>query len=123
MLNFIKIILHITVLYIFYFIGIWIQQLFHLIIPGSVIGMILLFILLVTNVIKASWIDAGANLIIDHLALLFIPITVGLINYFHIFTGKGFWLFIIALGSTMLVIGGSGFISQWLMQRKDLNHE
>jgi len=85
--------------------------------------MIILFLLLVTNMIKLSWIEAGANFFIKHLTLFFIPITVGIINYLELFTGKGFLLVVITLISTALVIAGSSLVSQWLLRRKELEHD
>lgn len=115
--------IHLCFLYVIYLFGNWIQETFHLSIPGSVIGMLILFILLLTNIVKTKWVDTGASFIINHLALLFIPATVGLINFFGIFAGKGFFLFLITLFSTAIVMGGSGFISQWLLKRRELNNE
>ncbi|GAA0447193.1 CidA/LrgA family protein [Virgibacillus sp. Bac332] len=118
-----KMILHICLLYIIFLFGNWIQNTLHLFIPGSVIGMLILFLLLITNVFRISWVDEGANYIINNLAFFFIPVTVGVINYFHLFSGKGFFLIIIVLISTIFVMGGSGVVSQWLIRRKECQHE
>src|SRR5690606_21086890 len=100
-------------------IGNWIQTAFGLIIPGSVIGMMILFILLTTNVIKAARIEKGANFIINNLVLCFIPATVGLINYLDFFAVPGCLLFYIALVCTLLGIASSGAASQWMLGRKE----
>ena len=85
--------------------------------------MILLFILLITNCMKLSWIEDGTKLFVNHLTLFFIPATVGIVNYLQLFSGKGLLLIIIVLISTGLVMGISGNISQWLVSKKELNHE
>lgn len=95
----------------------------NLVIPGSVIGMIILFLLLAANVIKPYWIEEGARFMVDHLVLFFIPATVGIINFFDLFAGKGFLLILIVLFSTVLVMSSSGVTSQWLMARKEGNHD
>ncbi|MBM7600854.1 holin-like protein [Virgibacillus halotolerans] len=123
MLKLIKIIMHIIILYGIYLIGNWIQVALNLFIPGSVIGMVLLFIVLMTNIIKVTWIEEGSKLIINHLTLFFIPATVGVMNYFELFKGNGFLLVLIALLSTALVMALSGVISQWLMRRKEVPHD
>lgn len=123
MLKLIKIIMHIIILYGIYLIGNWIQVALNLFIPGSVIGMVLLFIFLMTNIIKVTWIEEGSKLIINHLTLFFIPATVGVMNYFELFKGNGFLLVLIALLSTALVMALSGVISQWLMRRKEVPHD
>jgi len=118
-----KIVIHIAVLYGLFLLGSWIQDTFNLFIPGSVIGMIILFLLLVTNIIKISWIEDGTKLFVSHLTLFLIPATVGIINYLELFSGEGLRLVGIVLISTALVMGVSGFVSQWLMRRKEWRHE
>lgn len=123
LLNICKIIIQIAILYGIYLFGVLIQESLNLFVPGSVIGMILLFILLMTKVIKVTWIEDGSKLIINHLTLFFIPATAGIINYFGLFKGKGFYLILIALLSTALVMATSGIVSQWLLRRKEVNHD
>lgn len=96
---------------------------FNLFIPGSVIGMILLFLLLSTNILKVSWIEEGAQVIIRHMILFFIPATVGIINYFGLFSGRGFLLIVIVLISTVLVMVGSGLVGQSLARRMECRDE
>lgn len=117
------IIIHIAILYAFYYIGTIIQQFLHIPIPGSVIGLLLLFTLLVTKVIKATWIEEGARFMMNNLVLFFIPATVGIINYSSLFTGKGILLIIIAVISTAFVMVSSGLTSQWIHVRKGLKNE
>ncbi len=114
--------MHIAILYGIYLIGNWIQATFHLFLPGSVIGMLLLFILLTLKVIKLKWVEKGTKLIVDNLALFFIPVTVGIINYYQIFAGKGIFLIFIIIIGTVFVMGGSGLVGQWLIRKKEVKH-
>jgi len=52
--------------------------------PGSIIGLLLLFSALVFNLIKLEWVLVTANFALKYMVLLFIPIGVGLINYFDL---------------------------------------
>jgi len=113
-----KIIIQLMVLYIFYLIGSYVQYTFNLFIPGSVIGLILLFTLLVTNIINVSWVEDGAKFMVNHLVLFFIPPTVGIMHYFNLFAGKGLLLVVVTIISTVIVIGCSGSISQLFYKRK-----
>lgn len=115
----IRITIHILVLYLFYWVGSWLQMTFHLFIPGSVIGMLLFLILLLTKVINPKWLEAGASLLIGHLPLLFLPITVGAIEYLHLFTGSGVRIVLVVLVSTMLVMISSGAVSQAIIRKKE----
>ncbi|MBO1002221.1 CidA/LrgA family protein [Pseudogracilibacillus auburnensis] len=123
MLKIVKVIIQIGLLFCMYFIGTWIQQAFSLFIPGSVIGLVLMFILLSTGILRAQWIESGARFMMNHLVLFFIPATVGLLNYYHLFAGKGIFLVIITMVSTFIVMVASGLISESFAKRKDLNNE
>ncbi len=122
MVNAMKIVLHIGVLYVMYIMGTWVQQVFGLFIPGSVIGLILLFILLMAGIIKAPWVEDGARFFIKHLALFFIPATVGVINYLDLFSGEGLLLVVIGLVSTLMVMISAGHVSQLLIEHKERSH-
>ncbi|MFB4169062.1 CidA/LrgA family protein [Virgibacillus sp. JSM 102003] len=123
LLNLCKIIIQIAFLYGIYLIGHWIQEALNLFVPGSVIGLIILFILLSTNVVREVWVEKGADFFLKHLTLFFIPATVGIINYFEVFSGKGFLLIVIVLVSTVLVMAGSGLVTQWMMRGKEVEHD
>ncbi|WP_246206676.1 CidA/LrgA family protein [Virgibacillus ihumii] len=119
----IKLTLQIAVLYGIYKFGEWIQVVMNLFVPGSVIGLILLFIALQTNLMNVRWIEEGASFFVRHLTLFFIPATVGIMEYYDVFEGKGVLLIFIVLVSTILVMGSAGFISQWMIKRKEWNHD
>lgn len=112
------IIIHIIILYVFSYIGTWIKDLFNLSVPGSVVGLILLFILLMSNIIKVEWIEQGAQFLISNLVFFFIPATAGVMNYFELFKGKGILLIIVVLISTIIVMATSGLVSQFLAKDK-----
>lgn len=118
-MQFIRITVHIGILYVFYMLGTWIEEIFHLFIPGSVIGMILFLGALLSGLFKPKWAEEGAGFLIRHLSLLFLPITVGVIQYVDLFKGRGVWLIVIVLFSTMLVMLSSGLTSQWFIRRQE----
>lgn len=118
-----QVIIQIGILYIFSTIGTWIQHYFDLFIPGSVIGLVLLFALLMTGIIRIHWIEEGARFMTSHLVLFFIPATVGFISYYYLFAGRGFVLVLITMVSTLLVMVISGMTSQKLVNRKEVENE
>lgn len=123
LLNFVKLVIQIGVLFGVYSIGAWIQQYFNLFIPGSVIGLVLMFTLLTTGILKANWIEKGARFMINHLVLFFIPATVGVLNYYDLFKGKGILLIVITVVSTLFVMLSSGVTSQMLAKERDISNE
>lgn len=109
-----RLILQIGLLDLFYYAGVYIQKLTHLPIPGSVIGLVLLFTMLKCKVIPVSWIETGTTFIQRYLPLFFIPATVGVMNNFHVFASGGQWLLLILIVSTLITMATAGHVSQWL---------
>jgi holin-like protein len=95
--------------------GNWIVATLNLKIPGSVIGMVLLLLLLMTKVIRVEWIEDSAGFLTKHLAFFFIPIAVGLMSYSSLLKAEGIPLFLaliismtIGLVVTAVVSGRGG---------------
>lgn len=70
-----------------------IARILHLPLPGSVVGMIILFALLHFGIVKASQIREVAQFLLKHMAFLFVPLAVGFINYWPLFYHDGLVLF------------------------------
>ncbi|MFY2508573.1 CidA/LrgA family protein [Vibrio pectenicida] len=81
-------------------IGSAIQSLLNTSIPSSIIGMLTLFTLLVSGVVPSEWVRPSATLFIRYMVLLFVPVSVGLMEHFDM-------LFTNALPVLASVIGGS----------------
>lgn len=85
-------------------------KLLHLPIPGSVFGMILLFLLLITGVVKDTYIEKATTFLNKHLAFFFIPFAVGLMDYGHLIKSSGIQLLVMIVVSTIIgLIVTSGF--------------
>jgi len=85
----VKSIVQIGYLYILLLIGNTIARLLHLPIPGSIIGLVLLFLLLQFHIIKLEWIELGAAVLLSELLLFFIPSAIGVIYYHALFGVQG----------------------------------
>lgn len=119
MVDFLKIVFQIGMLYALYRGGEWITDTLNLMIPGSVIGMILLIILLFTRLLKVEWIEEGAGFMVKHLPFFFIPAFIGMMVYYKIFVGKGSLLLIIVIFSTVLVMVVAGMIGELFKRREE----
>jgi len=64
--------------------GIFIASLLPITIPGSIIGMLILFVLLALQVLPAKWVNPGCFVLIRYMALLFVPIGVGVMQYYDV---------------------------------------
>ncbi|MGM0874964.1 MAG: CidA/LrgA family protein [Bacillota bacterium] len=116
-MKYVKLMIQIACLYTTYLIGVFIQSIGNLSVPGSIIGMILLFGALHFKLVKREWLSLGGSLLLKHLPLLFIPATVGVIDYLDLFKGSGLITIGIAFLSTIIVMITSAFISDVLITR------
>jgi holin-like protein len=103
-----------AIIFALYFLGLIIQKLFKLPIPGNVIGMILLFLGLSSKIIKLHMIENVSDFLLDHLAFFFIPAGVQLITSLDILKGSIFGIFMVSLISTILVLITTGLTVQFL---------
>ena len=114
MKNSLKIIGQIFVLWVIYYVSTWVVKSFHLPLPGSVLGMIILFTLLSTGALKEQWLSAATNPLLKHLSFFFIPIAVELMQWGDLFMQKGFLLFLPLVVSTLVALLTTGEIVQKL---------
>jgi holin-like protein len=91
----------------------------HLPIPGSILGILFIFILLQTKVIQLNWIDSGANWLLAEMLLFFIPSAVGVVQYKSLLLGSGLQIILVILCSTLTVMILSGLLAQRLARMKE----
>jgi holin-like protein len=71
-----------TLIYACLYAGNGVSALLPLAIPGSILGMLILFTLLSTQILPYKWVKPGCSVLIRYMALLFVPIGVGVMNYY-----------------------------------------
>lgn len=108
----IKMIAQFALLILFYEIGNGIQKWMHLSIPGSLIGLVLLFICLCLRIIPASWTQIGSNFLLSIMPIFFVPTVVGLINYGSLFLHKGIFILLELIISSMIIFFTAGWFTQ-----------
>jgi len=86
-------------------------------IPGNILGMIILFILLCTKIVKVDNISNVTNFLLNHLAFFFIPAGVGLMTSIGIIKSTWWQLLIVCLSTTTIMIGVTGIIVQAISKR------
>ncbi|MBP1917626.1 CidA/LrgA family protein [Youngiibacter multivorans] len=87
-------------------------------IPGTVIGMVILFLGLMTKVIKPDDIGMVTKFLLDHLAFMFVPAGVGLISSLDVVGAAWLPILMIVVISTVLVVGVTGWTVQLLKRRR-----
>ncbi|QZY55607.1 CidA/LrgA family protein [Crassaminicella profunda] len=100
------------------FCGTILSDFFHLPIPGNVMGMALLFISLITGIIKLKDVEEIANLFLNHLAIFFIAPAVGIMLYFDIIKGQFIAIIIPTIVSIFIGLGITGKVVEFIVNRK-----
>ncbi|MBD8976319.1 CidA/LrgA family protein [Veillonella magna] len=97
-------------------IGNMITELLHLPLPGTLVGMILLFVLLLTGVVKLEWFEQGAAVLIGELLLFFIPSAIGIIQYSQLFGSTGAMLLGVIVTSIITLLASVTVITLSIMK-------
>lgn len=72
--------------------------------PGSILGMLLLFVLLSLQLVKLHWVELGAGLLLRHMGVLFVPVAVGLVAWLEqLRQSVGVILLCIVLGVVLIL--------------------
>lgn len=87
-------------------------------IPGSILGIVVMFILLETKILRLEWIELGANWLLAELLLFFIPAAVGIMKYFPMLEAEGLQILAVVLFSTVIVMVSSGLTAGFISSRK-----
>ncbi|UOQ44938.1 CidA/LrgA family holin-like protein [Halobacillus salinarum] len=117
-MKYITILVQAAVLNVIYLIGTWLTAALHLPLPGSIVGMVLLFLLLHFNIVKLEWIERGAGLLLAELVLFFIPPVVGVVSYKEMLGSSFVRLAAVILLSTFTVMACTALTAQFSAKRK-----
>jgi len=113
-----KLVREIILILLFVVMGDFLYKVVHIPIPGNILGMILLLVALMTGVIKLEQIEGICHFLLSHLAIFFIPASVGLLNVTGILEGTWYILLFIAVASTLIVMVTTSitvnFLRRWV---------
>ncbi|UCZ52857.1 CidA/LrgA family protein [Bacillus shivajii] len=105
MIDFWKLARGLLLIFAVYIVGMQINS--HILpwVPGSIIGMLLMFTLLMIFGEKLSvWLQDAAKLLIKYMPLFFVPVTVGIIQYENLASVFGVFFFGLMMVSSLLMI-------------------
>ena len=106
------------IIYLCLYAGNGVALLLPITLPGSIIGMLILFALLASQILPVRWVKPGCHLIIRYMALLFVPISVGVMSYTDILTAQFGPIVISCVVSTFLVLSIVGVSAHQLHSRR-----
>ena len=105
-------------LLLFYFLGECLGRLTGGFIPGSVIGMVLLFVALHFGLVRKEDVRGAATFLLDHILLFFIPVCVGLMTSWTLISEHWLAISVSCVLSTLLIIAVVGHLQQGLERRR-----
>ncbi|MBE4911639.1 MULTISPECIES: CidA/LrgA family protein [Haemophilus] len=119
----IQLVRSIVILYIILLLGNLISHYIPVGIPGSIWGLLLLFLGLTTRIIRLEWIYLGSSLLIRYMAVLFVPVSVGIIKYYDLLVSQWKILLIPNILSTFLTLFIIAFLGNYLFYKQSFTHK
>jgi len=115
-----KLIQQLAILLGFWLLGEWLSRLLSsiILIPGAILGMILLAIALTTGILKEKQVDEISDLFLNNISFFFVPASVGLLALNQLTSTLLIKLILIAIISTFTTMWVSMFVTQLLVKKR-----
>ena len=101
------------------FIGEALKYVLQLPIPASIYGIVLMFVLLETKVLKVEAVQDAGKFLIEIMPMMFIPAGVGLLNAWDTLKPVLIPIIVILFVSTIVVMGVSGKVTQTMIEAEE----
>ena len=88
-------------------------------IPAGIYGIALFFIALETKLIPLKAVMETGVFLVEIMPVMFIPAAVGLINSWEILRPTWISFLIITVLTTVIVMGVSGLVTQWMLRKEE----
>ena len=109
---------------VFTLLGELLQNIIPLPIPAAIYGIILLFIALLTGILKEEKVAETAQFLISLLPLLFVAPAVSILQHWHLIAPNVGTILLITVVSTYVVFTVSGLVTKKLLKHKEEdNHD
>ena len=115
----IKLILQLALIMLITFIGTEVQKLLHIPLAGSIVGLMVFFLLLQLKIVPESWINVGADFLLKTMVFFFIPSVVGIMDVASNITINYILFFIVIIIGTCLVALSSGYIAEKMLEKSN----
>ncbi len=113
----------IALLFGFAYFGSLLSKVLHLPVPGSIVGIALVFASLHLGWVRLEWIEQGADYLLSKLLLFFVPPAVGILEYKEMFTMSGSRYVLIIIVSTFAVMASTGLVAEFVGKRRGAKAE
>lgn len=118
-----KFLIQFMIIIAFSFLGELLHYILPLPIPASIYGIILLFVALELKWVKVKDIRETSSFLIAVMPVMFIPAAVGLIDSWKSIGNSWLEYIIVTVLTTFVVMGVSGWITQFVIQRNKVQKE
>lgn len=115
-----KVIIQIAIIIVISYLGSLLQTLLHIPLAGSIVGMILLYLLLELKVIRMNWISDGAEFLLATMVFFFIPSVVGIMDVVSDITKSYIIFFLLIIVGTSCVALASGYIAEKMVKQPNV---
>ena len=104
-------------LLMFFLAGEFISALFAWPVPGSVLGMLLLFVVLVVRGAISEPLRQSSQNLLPYLPLFIVPASVGIVNHMDLLKDDGLLIMFAMVISLLAGLPLAGWVMQWFMTR------
>lgn|SRR5574337_25992 len=109
-----KIYLQLLIIFGFSFIGNVISNVFRLPVPGSILGMILLFLALQFKLLEFRHVDEAGSFLINNMTILFLPAGVGIMAKWNLISHFWAQILLIVVGALIINMLILGKLVEWI---------
>ncbi len=100
-----------VILIVFQLLGIALQSTLHLPLPANVVGLLLFTAALFLRIIRLSWVESSAQILLKHMMLFFAPFIVGSMVILPLIRSQLMIVVIVLIISTFVVL----LVTGWAM--------
>lgn len=103
--------------------GEMISTVFSLPIPGSIIGLLLLFLALELKWLRLRHVSMVGNFLLANMTILFLPAAVGIMDRYDVIAPYIFPIVVIILGATVLNVVIIAFVVRFIKERFESDYQ
>ena len=118
-----KLYVQLMIIFMISLVGEGISSVFHLPIPGSIIGLVLLFLTLQFKLLRLRHISMVGNFLLANMTILFLPPAVGIMDKFQVIAHYLLPIILIVLGAIVLNVCVIAVVVQLIKTRFEGDYE
>ena len=84
-------------------------------VPGGVLGLLAFYLAMSAGLVKLQWVERAADFVLRHMVLLFVPLTVGLMEMGQVISRQAVPIIASLLVSWTAVLLTTGLLGRWLL--------